>query len=372
MTDDSRESPVVLSRIYTRTGDDGSTALADGARVPKTDSRLAAYADTDEANCAIGVAITLGALPAGMVSLLRRIQNELFDCGADLATPLPATPPEYPQLRIDEGYVTALERACDEYNAALPTLRSFVLPGGTPGAALLHTARAVTRRAERTAWLAAADHAGTISPWPARYLNRLSDLLFILARSANTGTDGADMGDADAGGADAAAGDVLWRPGGDRLGEVAQVRTGRRSLKPGQEPGQRLVGHRQLDVLDVRARGQAQAVGLRLDRDLDDDAVRAEGRRLPRAGRPASDYLQRAPVEDVLRPQQHTERTVPAQRVMLVGKHAEAPRARARGLAQRALDRPAAALEEVAAGRENDSGEDDEHQDGGEQPYRVA
>ena len=199
MTDDSRETPVVLSRIYTRTGDDGSTALADSARVPKTDSRLAAYADTDEANCAIGAAVTFGELPADMVTLLHRIQNELFDCGADLATPLPPVPPQYPQLRIDEGYVTALEVACDQYNAGLETLRSFVLPGGSPGAALLHTARAVTRRAERTAWAASAEHAGTISPWPARYLNRLSDLLFILARTAN-----------------AASGDVLWKPGGDR------------------------------------------------------------------------------------------------------------------------------------------------------------
>ena len=199
MTDDSRDTPVVLSRIYTRTGDDGSTALADGGRVPKTDPRLAAYADTDEANCAIGTAITLGDLPDDIAALLRRIQNELFDCGADLATPLPQTPPEYPQLRIDESYVTALEAACDEYNAALPTLRSFVLPGGTPGAALLHTARAVARRAERTAWAAVAAHGDTVSVWPARYLNRLSDLLFILARTAN-----------------ADAGDVLWRPGGDR------------------------------------------------------------------------------------------------------------------------------------------------------------
>jgi cob(I)alamin adenosyltransferase len=199
MTDDSRDTPVVLSRIYTRTGDDGSTALADGARVAKTDPRLAAYADTDEANCAIGTAITLGDLPDDIVRLLRRIQNELFDCGADLATPLPAEPPEYPQLRIDESYVTALEAACDEYNATLPTLRSFVLPGGTAGAALLHTARAVTRRAERTAWTATAAHGDTVSVWPARYLNRLSDLLFILARTANAG-----------------AGDVLWRPGGDR------------------------------------------------------------------------------------------------------------------------------------------------------------
>jgi cob(I)alamin adenosyltransferase len=199
MTDDSRDTPVVLSRIYTRTGDAGTTGLADGARVPKTDTRLAAYADTDEANCAIGTAVTLGSLPADMVRLLQRIQNELFDAGADLATPLPATPPEYPQLRIDESYVTALEAACDEYNATLPTLRSFVLPGGTPGAALLHTARAVARRAERTAWAAVTEHGETISPWPARYLNRLSDLLFILARAANAGT-----------------GDIMWRPGGDR------------------------------------------------------------------------------------------------------------------------------------------------------------
>jgi cob(I)alamin adenosyltransferase len=199
ITGDGRDTPVVLSRIYTRTGDDGTTALADGARVAKTDPRLAAYADTDEANCAIGMAISLVNLPDDMVKLLRRIQNELFDCGADLATPLPAAPPEYPQLRIDESYVTALEKACDEYNAALPTLRSFVLPGGSPGAALLHTARAVTRRAERTAWAAAAHHGATMSPWPAKYLNRLSDLLFILARTAN-----------------ADSGDILWHPGGDR------------------------------------------------------------------------------------------------------------------------------------------------------------
>jgi len=199
MTEDSRDTPVVLSRIYTRTGDEGTTGLGDGSRVPKTDTRLAAYADTDEANSAIGAAITLGALPDGMVTLLRRVQNELFDCGADLATPRPVTPPAYEQLRINESYVGALEAACDEYNAALPVLRSFILPVGTPGAALLHTARTVVRRAERTAWAAVADHGDTISPWPSRYLNRLSDLLFILSRVANADT-----------------GDVLWRPGGDR------------------------------------------------------------------------------------------------------------------------------------------------------------
>ena len=199
MANDSRDNPVVLSAIYTRTGDDGTTGLSDFSRVPKTDSRLAAYADTDEANCAIGTALTLGQLPSEMETLLRRIQNELFDCGADLATPLPTTPPEYPQLRIDSSSETGLEEACDKYNADRPTLRSFILPGGTPGAALLHTARAVTRRAERTAWAAVAEHGDSISRWPAKYLNRLSDLLFILSRAANAGT-----------------GDVLWRPGGDR------------------------------------------------------------------------------------------------------------------------------------------------------------
>jgi len=196
---EQRDTPVVLSRIYTRTGDDGKTALADGNRVDKTDSRLDAYADTDEANCAIGMAVTFGQLPADMAALLGRIQNELFDVGADLANPVSPEPPAYQQLRIDESYVTSLESACDEYNAALPVLRSFVLPGGTPGAALLHTARAVTRRAERSAWAAVRDHGETVNVWPAKYLNRLSDLLFILARAAN-----------------AERGDVLWRPGGDR------------------------------------------------------------------------------------------------------------------------------------------------------------
>ena len=196
---EQRDTPVVLSRIYTRTGDDGTTALVDGNRVDKTDSRLAAYADTDEANCAIGMAVTFGQLPADMAALLGRIQNELFDVGADLANPVSPEPPAYQQLRIDESYVTSLESACDEYNAALPVLRSFVLPGGTPGAALLHTARAVTRRAERSAWAAVRDHGETVNVWPVKYLNRLSDLLFILARAAN-----------------AERGDVLWRPGGDR------------------------------------------------------------------------------------------------------------------------------------------------------------
>ena len=201
MADDRRQNPVVLSRIYTRTGDDGSTALGDGSRALKTDARLAAYADVDEANCAIGAAVTMGGLPAEITSLLVRLQNELFDVGADLCNPIApaAGQPARPQLRINEEYVTRLEQACDSYNEGLPVLRSFVLPGGSAGAALLHTARTVVRRAERSAWAAVEAHGDTVSPLPARYLNRLSDLLFILARQANQ-----------------PAGDLLWKPGEQR------------------------------------------------------------------------------------------------------------------------------------------------------------
>ena len=199
MSPNRSENPVVLSRIYTRTGDDGSTALADGSRTAKTDSRLAAYADVDEANCAIGMVITFGDLPADISRLLARVQNELFDVGADLANPVTSSPPPYPPLRIDDAYITRLEAECDAYNEGLPTLRSFLLPGGSPGSTLLHMARTVTRRAERSAWAAAGEHGDSVSPLPARYLNRLSDLLFILSRVANAGH-----------------GDVLWKPGGER------------------------------------------------------------------------------------------------------------------------------------------------------------
>jgi cob(I)alamin adenosyltransferase len=195
---DARDKPVVLSRIYTRTGDDGTTALGDGSRVGKSDPRLAAYADVDEANCAIGTALALGQLDAGIVTLLTRIQNELFDVGADLCNPV-VSEPAYPPLRVDDRYVSDLERACDQYNEGLPTLRSFLLPGGTPGAALLHTARTVVRRAERSAWAALEAYGDSMNPLTARYLNRLSDLLFILARAAN-----------------GSRGDVLWKPGGER------------------------------------------------------------------------------------------------------------------------------------------------------------
>jgi cob(I)alamin adenosyltransferase len=196
MADDRKDKPVVLSRIYTKTGDNGTTGLGDGSRTAKTDPRLAAYADVEEANSAIGVALSMGGLPEGMVAVLRRAQNDLFDVGADLCAPV-VPDPEYSPLRIDEAYVTRLEEACDTYNADLAPLRSFILPGGAPGAALLHVARTVVRRAERSTWAAIEVHGDTINPLTARYLNRLSDLLFILCRVAN-----ADQGD------------ILWKPGG--------------------------------------------------------------------------------------------------------------------------------------------------------------
>jgi len=188
---------VHLTRIYTRTGDDGTTGLADFSRVAKTDPRLVAYADCDETNAALGVVLALGAPAAEVVAVLARVQNELFDVGADLATPVVPDPP-HPPLRITQDYVDRLEADCDRFNEGLAPLRSFILPGGTPAAALLHQARTVARRAERSAWaLLAADPERT-DPLTATYLNRLSDLLFILARVTNPD------------------GDVLWVPGGDR------------------------------------------------------------------------------------------------------------------------------------------------------------
>jgi cob(I)alamin adenosyltransferase len=186
---------VHLTRIYTKTGDDGTTALGDMSRVPKTDPRIAAYADVDETNAAIGVALALGELPDELVPVLTQIQNDLFDVGADLCSPV-VPEPKWPPLRVTDAQVERLEGWCDEYNARLEKLNSFILPGGTRGAALLHAARTVARRAERMTWAlieADPEHTNTV---PVRYLNRLSDLLFILARVANPG------------------GDVLWRPGG--------------------------------------------------------------------------------------------------------------------------------------------------------------
>ncbi|HEY2950716.1 MAG TPA: cob(I)yrinic acid a,c-diamide adenosyltransferase [Micromonosporaceae bacterium] len=188
---------VHLTRIYTRAGDTGMTRLGNNERVAKTDPRLAAYADVDECNAAIGLALALGDLADDIRAVLTIVQNELFDVGADLSNPI--TPePEYPPLRVTEEYVTRLEGWCDEFNERLSKLDSFILPGGTPGAALLHTARTVARRAERQAWALLDTDSERTGVLPAKYLNRLSDLLFILARTANPG------------------GDVRWVPGGSR------------------------------------------------------------------------------------------------------------------------------------------------------------
>jgi cob(I)alamin adenosyltransferase len=189
---------VNLTRIYTRTGDDGTTALGDMSRTHKTDSRIAAYADTNEANAALGVALALGALPEEVAAVLIRVQNDLFDVGADLATPVVAEP-KYPPLRVEQTYVDRLEEECDRFLSGLDKLRSFILPGGTPGAALLHQACTIVRRAERSTWAALQEHGDTMNPLTATYLNRLSDLLFILARTANKSR-----------------GDVLWTPGENR------------------------------------------------------------------------------------------------------------------------------------------------------------
>jgi len=189
---------VNLTRIYTRTGDGGQTRLGDMSLTTKNDLRLRAYADVDEANAHIGVALAAGGLGDEVVAVLTTVQNDLFDVGADFCTPVVENP-EFPPLRIEQAYVDRLEAWCDEYNADLPKLRSFILNGGTPGAAHLHVARTVVRRAERAAWAAWDEHEATMNVLAIKYLNRLSDLLFILARHANR-----------------AEGDVLWKPGGER------------------------------------------------------------------------------------------------------------------------------------------------------------
>ena len=188
---------VHLTQIYTRTGDDGTTGLSDFSRVPKTDPRLVAYADCDEANAAIGVVLAVGRPDDEVVTILRRVQNDLFDAGADLATPV-VPEPKYPPLRVTEDYVTRLEAWCDDLNSRLEPLTSFILPGGTPAAAHLHVARTVVRRAERSAWAQLQVSPEDTNAVPALYLNRLSDLLFILCRLANP------------------EGDVTWVPGGER------------------------------------------------------------------------------------------------------------------------------------------------------------
>jgi len=195
----TRESSTVhLTRIYTKTGDDGTTALGDMSRAAKTDLRVSAYGDVDETNSAIGVAIALGGLSSDVVTLLTAIQNDLFDVGADLCTPI-VPEPKWAPLRVDSSYVERLEKACDGYNEPLAKLDSFVLPGGSAGAALLHVARTVSRRAERSTWALLAAEPERTNATAALYLNRLSDLLFILSRTAN----------------DNGAGDVKWKPRGN-------------------------------------------------------------------------------------------------------------------------------------------------------------
>jgi cob(I)alamin adenosyltransferase len=189
---------VNLTRIYTRTGDAGETRLGDMSTTTKTDLRLEAYACVDEANAHIGLALALGDLDPDVVAVLTRIQNDLFDVGADFSTPV-VPDPAYPPLRIEQEYVDRLEAWCDHYNEDLAPLRSFILNGGTAGAAHLHVARTVVRRAERAGWAAWEEHGETMNKVALTYLNRLSDLLFILARHANR-----------------AQGDVLWVPGGER------------------------------------------------------------------------------------------------------------------------------------------------------------
>ncbi|MEJ7798725.1 MAG: cob(I)yrinic acid a,c-diamide adenosyltransferase [Solirubrobacteraceae bacterium] len=170
---------VNLTRIYTRLGDGGETHLGDMSRVPKTHPRIEAFGDVDELNAQIGVTLTVAGLPERYAEWLRQVQNDLFDLGADLSVPAGG---ERERLRLRGEQVTWLEQACDEVNATLEPLRSFILPGGTVAAAQLHVCRTVCRRAERRALLVA-----DASPEVVRYLNRLSDLLFILSRGANDG-----------------------------------------------------------------------------------------------------------------------------------------------------------------------------------------
>jgi cob(I)alamin adenosyltransferase len=187
-----RDEPVRLTRIYTRAGDAGETSLGDGARVPKTDLRIEAYGTVDELNSLVGLALA-GDLPDEFRPWLERVQNDLFDLGADLSVPLEDDRRE--RLRVTPEQVERLEELCDLVNERLEPLKSFVLPGGTEAAAQLHVARAVCRRAERLAVALAAEH--RVNPAALAYLNRLSDLLFILARAANAGSP-----------------EPLWRPGG--------------------------------------------------------------------------------------------------------------------------------------------------------------
>jgi cob(I)alamin adenosyltransferase len=191
---------VKLNRIYTRTGDDGTTALVSGPRRAKHDLRVEAYGTVDEANSAIGVARLHTAAMPDLDAMLMRIQNDLFDLGADLATPDTGKPPEYEPLRIAESQVDRIERDIDTLNAGLQPLKSFVLPAGSPAAAHLHLARTITRRAERLMVALSRGEGETVGAAALKYVNRLSDFLFVAARHANA------RGEAD----------VLWVPGKNR------------------------------------------------------------------------------------------------------------------------------------------------------------
>ena len=186
------DEPVRLTRIYTRAGDAGETSLGDGSRVSKLDGRIAAFGTVDELNSLLGVVLA-GEVSREIREVLERVQNELFDVGADISVPFGIAD----RLRVAQTQIDALEADCDRFNADLPELRSFVLPGGSEAAARLHVARTVCRRAERDA-LAAAEQV-ELNPLVPVYLNRLSDLLFILARTANAGAD-----------------EPLWKPGNSR------------------------------------------------------------------------------------------------------------------------------------------------------------
>jgi cob(I)alamin adenosyltransferase len=190
----AKDEPVRLTKIYTRGGDAGQTSLGDGSRVSKLDLRLEAFGTVDELNASLGVVLA-GEVPDELRPVLERVQNELFDVGADLSVPMGREG----RLRVAQSQVDRLERDCDHFNAELPELRSFVLPGGTPTAAGLHVARTICRRAERETLRASQEH--ELDPLTAIYLNRLSDLLFVLARAANVGA-GRD--------------EPLWRPGHTR------------------------------------------------------------------------------------------------------------------------------------------------------------
>ena len=192
VTPRERDEPVRLTKIYTRGGDAGETSLGDGTRTSKLDLRIAAYGTVDELNSALGLVLAADRRPDDIGAVLTRVQNELFDLGADLSVPLE----NEGRLRVTKKQVDVLERECDSFNAALPELRSFVLPGGSELAARLHIARTICRRAEREVLRAAGAH--SLNPLVLVYLNRLSDLLFILARVANAAGDQEEP---------------LWRPG---------------------------------------------------------------------------------------------------------------------------------------------------------------